>query len=339
MLHVASSLVHHFVRVDTILIGASWLSALTGLVVHYRWQHQEPNKSFRGLLKFALPSEIWLHPSCRRDYVFAGLNHVVESFTVVPVVGGVLTFSLFAYEILSRIFGSTAHPVNIHWPLYVALLFVMIMIQDFATWFSHFLEHHVPVLWKFHMVHHSAEFMTPISNRRHHPLQLIWESVVSNALAGTFIGIASYIAGVKLISNLFLGMDGYYLASVLSFYQLRHSHVPLHYGKFDKWLLSPAAHQLHHSVEKQDWDKNFGLLTSIWDRLFGTFNVVRVGYEFNIGLKPSDQKQFQTVASLWLSPFLQTWKLITDKFVSTGTAPIRPKIELKPDSALLVKSQ
>ena len=100
---------------------------------------------------------------------------------------------------------------------------------------------------------------------------------------------------------------------MLSFYQLRHSHVPLRYGALEKWLLSPAQHQLHHSVEVQDWDRNYGLLTSIWDRLFSTINYARADYTYRLGLQVHEQRQYDSVWKLFTTPLVNIAGLCMSK--------------------------
>ena len=41
--------------------------------------------------------------------------------------------------------------------------------------------HRVPALWEFHKVHHSAEVLTPLTEWRQHPLELMLFPVVIGA--------------------------------------------------------------------------------------------------------------------------------------------------------------
>jgi sterol desaturase/sphingolipid hydroxylase (fatty acid hydroxylase superfamily) len=54
----------------------------------------------------------------------------------------------------------------------------------------------------------------------------------------------------------------------------RHYHVQFHYPRWlAKWLQSPAMHHTHHSYLPQHWDTNMSVITSVWDRLFGTLYI------------------------------------------------------------------
>lgn len=54
--------------------------------------------------------------------------------------------------------------------------------------------------------------------------------------------------------------------------KLQHSMINWRWGWVGKYIfLSPVDHRIHHSCEKEHWDKNFGHITPLWDRLFGTW--------------------------------------------------------------------
>src|SRR5260370_32831285 len=42
-------------------------------------------------------------------------------------------------------------------------------------------------------------------------------------------------------------------------------------GWFDRVFASPSNHRVHHGVNEQYLDKNYGGILILWDRLFGTF--------------------------------------------------------------------
>jgi sterol desaturase/sphingolipid hydroxylase (fatty acid hydroxylase superfamily) len=314
--------VHHFFTVSVFLILAAWLSAVIGAVIYYVWQHDADNKSFRNFVRYSLPKEIWLSKSSKQDMIFIVINYFTEPLTVVPfafVTGGV---SLATYRMLGGVFGVyEPGPANL-W-LTFTMFIVIILVQDFMTWWTHYLEHKVPLLWEIHKVHHSLQVMTPLSNRRHHPWQLVWEGGMTNFASGIVLGATSYVFRVPILDTAFMGMDAYFVASILSFYQLRHSHIPLNYGRLEKWFLSPAQHQLHHSFEVRDWDLNFSLLLSIWDRMFGTINYVytQPTYKYRIGLPPQYAGDYDKVWKFFFIPWINQGKIIM-KWLQRSKQPI-----------------
>jgi sterol desaturase/sphingolipid hydroxylase (fatty acid hydroxylase superfamily) len=318
--------VHHFFTVSVFLILAAWSSAAVGAAIYYIWQHKAGDKSFCNFIRYSLPKEIWLSKSSKHDMVFVVINYFTEPLTVVPfafVTGGV---SLATYKLLSEGLGQQV-PGPINWWLTGIMFVVIIFIQDFMTWWTHYMEHKVPLLWELHKVHHSLPVMTPLSNRRHHPWQLVWEGGMTNLASGLVLGATSYAFNVPILDTAFMGMDAYFIASILSFYQLRHSHIPLHYGWLERWILSPAQHQLHHSFEQRDWDRNFSLLLAIWDRMFGTINYVytQPDYKYRIGLPPQYMADYDQVWKFFFIPWINQGKLIW-KWLQRNKPPV-PRVE------------
>jgi sterol desaturase/sphingolipid hydroxylase (fatty acid hydroxylase superfamily) len=64
---------------------------------------------------------------------------------------------------------------------------------------------------------------------------------------------------------------------------------------------------LHHSVDPRHYDKNFGLLFSFWDRLFGTLCVPRPDEDFKFGLVDRDVRDYQSLAGLYVMPLKRMW--------------------------------
>jgi creatinine amidohydrolase/Fe(II)-dependent formamide hydrolase-like protein len=91
-------------------------------------------------------------------------------------------------------------------------------------------------------------------------------------------------------------------------YNLRHSQIWLHFGKWASYIfISPAQHQIHHSTAMKHRDKNFGLIFSFWDRMFGTLYVPK-GYEaIDYGINKEEKNPFKTTWELYVMPF--KWSL------------------------------
>ncbi len=318
--NIFNSLITHLLSVSVWLILASWLSAIVGAIIYYVWQHPDTNKSFKGFFKYTFPKYLLVHRSTRLDVIFVIVNRWIEPLVVGPIILTTPIMAVATYDMSAKLFGNEVPGPNRLWLTGIMLLFIL-LVQDFGFWLAHYLEHKIPVLWEVHKVHHSLPVMTPLSNRRHHPLQLVIEVGVTNGMVGIVLGITSYIANVAILDTMVMGVDVYFIGSVLSFYQLRHSHIPLHYGKFEKWFLSPAQHQLHHSFEVRDWDKNFSLLFSFWDRLAGTINYSVSDYKYRIGLPPQYANDYDSVWKFFIIPMRNIsyimWNYIKTKKIPT----------------------
>jgi len=147
------------------------------------------------------------------------------------------------------------------WPLWLKLPLVF-MVNDFGVYWAHRASHHIPFLWRFHAVHHSAEHLDWLVNTRAHPFDLVF-----TRLAG--LGLV-YVCGLAGARGNYLD-PGVALVTVLgtlwSFFI--HANVRFRLGPLE-WLVStPAFHHWHHTNDEHR-DRNFAAIFPLYDRLFGT---------------------------------------------------------------------
>lgn len=135
---------------------------------------------------------------------------------------------------------------------------IYLIVIDLYTYWLHRWSHTSRSMWELHKFHHSATELNIMTTARIHPLETaIYNVIASFPLFLMGAPLETYI-GFWLFSN-FLG-------------HLHHSMLPWNWGWVGKYILiSPVAHRIHHSTEKVHYDKNFGHLTPLWDRAFGTW--------------------------------------------------------------------
>jgi sterol desaturase/sphingolipid hydroxylase (fatty acid hydroxylase superfamily) len=191
----------------------------------------------------------------------------------------------------------------------------LFVVYDFAQFISHYLHHRVPILWEFHKVHHSAGVLTPITAKRFHPLELIIRASILAALTGIVNGVFGYILAERLAPPEYLTISflnvGILVFAVNLFANLRHSHIWLSYGYvLNHVLISPAQHQIHHSCETRHFDKNFGIVFSVWDWICGSLYVPRTKETFAIGLLNREHEEYDGVIKLYALPFQKAARLV-----------------------------
>lgn len=297
----------HLLSFDTVVVLCTWVTALAGAAFTYLVQSGLVPKSFRGFLHFCFPPAILQHRSCRLDAVFVAITAVVRMPAAVMVT--TIGTAELSYAALTSSFG--AHPQNHETlGLWIAIMVLVVLLQDFMTFYGHYLQHRWGVLWELHKVHHSVEFLVPISNRRFHPGQAIVDNFTTLIPAGLLLGVSSYAFSLPVHDNSVIGLDAYFIANLLSFYHLRHSHIPMRYGWLERHVISPAQHQIHHSLEKRHWDRNFGLCFSWWDRMCGTIAYSVPGEQFTLGLVEENQVEYDSVLKLFLTPVYNISRMI-----------------------------
>ena len=169
-------------------------------------------------------------------------------------------------------------------------------------------------MWALHKVHHSAEVLTPMTVYRTHPL----EGIVFT-LRGTFtqgVSISTFIFFFGNNVDLFTVLG----ANVLLFLfntagsNLRHSHIGIRYWKWLEYIfISPAQHQLHHSIAFEHHDKNFGAALAIWDWLFGSLHHSVEFETLHLGIKKNQHDATHNLKNLYLDPIHEIKKHIFNK--------------------------
>ena len=120
---------------------------------------------------------------------------------------------------------------------------------------------------------------------------------------GVVLGLAAYLTGQPVQGFTVLGVNVLVLLFSVAGSHLRHSHVWLSYGALDRFFVSPAMHQIHHSCAPQHLDKNLGGMLTIWDRLAGTLYLPREGEALPLGLYREEHREYKSVLRLYLLPF------------------------------------
>lgn len=141
-----------------------------------------------------------------------------------------------------------------------AWFFVLLVAMDFCGYWAHRCLHRSPLLWLFHVVHHSQERLSAFTTFRFHVGDLFFR-VLFQYVPFTLLGSPD-VQGVPLL---------WITAPLQVLHEsLAHCDLPWTLGPFGRLAISPAFHRLHHSAEARHRDANFGLVFSVWDALFGT---------------------------------------------------------------------
>jgi len=307
----------HFWTYDSAIILITWVTALAAAGYTYVWQIEGGPKSWRGFARFCVPPEMLRHRSCRLDIFFNIVMHFLRFPAFVMLSN--IAVAEFTYAALTAMFGAHAQTGESLW-LWVAVMAAAVVIQDFMTFYAHVLQHKVGVFWELHKVHHSVEFLIPLSNRRFHPLQAIMDNWCEMLPLGLFLGTTAYALSLPVHAYSIIGLDALFVMNMLSFYHLRHSHVPMRYGWLERHLISPAMHQLHHSREERHWDKNFGSCFSWWDRIWGTIVYTDPQERFALGLPGGCQYDYDSVPKLFFTPLRNLGRMAWRRFVPAQVA-------------------
>lgn len=144
-------------------------------------------------------------------------------------------------------------------PEWLAFIIAFVAL-DMLIYAQHIAFHHVPMLWRFHKVHHADRDLDVTSGARFHP----GEALISMAFK-----IACVMALGAPVAVVFVFEAVLNAASLFS-----HSNIAIP-DKADNLLrriiVTPDMHRVHHSILRKETNSNFGFFLSVWDRLFRTY--------------------------------------------------------------------
>ncbi|TIW92361.1 MAG: sterol desaturase family protein, partial [Mesorhizobium sp.] len=282
--------------------GLLLLTALVSALVAY-WRTVE-KKSWKEFFEFAVPHEVITHPSARADLLFWVTRKALMPFLMLPA--GIVFVSAVGYAtnwLLSTLLAiqpplieGPAGPVTV-----TIFTITMLLAYDISYYLYHVAQHRYPVLWELHKVHHSAEVMVGITKDRVHPLDELMNRAWDGVIPGICFGIWSLVS-LNLVELTIFGVNVYIIRNILMMDFVRHTHFKISFGPLNNLILCPHWHQLHHSTDPRHYDKNFGLLFSFWDRLFGTLCVPRPDEDFKFGLIERNVRDYQSLAGLYILP-------------------------------------
>ena len=228
--------------------------------------HRRP-VSMRLLVRALLPTRLLRTASGRLDIA----AFVAAKFVLGAALGWALVSSNWWFEIGQHALGpgpaAARLPAWLGLPLVTAVLFVA---YEAAYWGNHWLSHNVPALWAFHKVHHSAKSLSLLTNFRVHPV----DTIVFYNMASACVGLTGAVLVRALGPVPQIGVGGVnaivFVASILLSY-LQHSQLWIAFpGRLGGLVLSPAHHQLHHSVDPAHYGSNLGSTLAVFDRAWGT---------------------------------------------------------------------
>ena len=172
---------------------------------------------------------------------------------------------------------------------------VAVIAMDFVIWLQHVMVHAVPALWRLHRVHHADLDYDVTTGARFHPIEIILSMLIKFATI-TVLGppvVAVVIFEVLLNATAMFNHGNIRLAGGID-------------RVLRRFVVTPDMHRIHHSVEDDETNSNFGFNLPWWDRLFGTYrNQPRAGHEgMRIGIHGyNDPREVDRLDGMLLLPF------------------------------------
>lgn len=176
---------------------------------------------------------------------------------------------------------------------------VSFLLLDYSIYIWHILLHKLPILWRFHLVHHTDLDLDVTTAFRFH--------------FGEMIGSIFYRGAAILVIGASPLMVLIYEIVFEAATQFHHSNMKLPY-RFEKILnyiiVTPRMHGIHHSMIKKETDSNYSVIFSFWDRIHKTVRLNVHQNEIVTGVPSYADERELTIGKLWTLPFksIRQWK-------------------------------
>ena len=284
----------------------------SGFFIAFLWVLFVKKISFKQTFNYIFDKRIYFAKSAISDYFLYAINlFVMIIFS--PILLSQLTIATVIFEFLHT--QEFLIPIEnifvVSMIIPVAFTLCYFVVDDFSKFLVHMLMHKIPFLWCYHKVHHSAEVLTPITVFRTHPIEgFIF--VLRNAITqGAVIGMFYFISNGNIDLVTVLGANIFSFCFHLFGSNLRHSHINICYWRWlEHFLISPAQHQIHHSVKKIHHDKNFGVTFAFWDLIFGSLVFSKINQQIKYGLSEKENYIKHNIFQIYIFPIRESLNII-----------------------------
>jgi sterol desaturase/sphingolipid hydroxylase (fatty acid hydroxylase superfamily) len=171
-----------------------------------------------------------------------------------------------------------------------------LLLLDAWMYVWHRANHTIPLLWRFHRMHHSDRHMDVTTATRFH--------------LGEHVGASVLRLGLILLIGLEIWDLVVYDTLVIAITQFHHADISI--GRWDRWLrlviVTPDMHKVHHSDWRAETDSNYSTVLSVWDRLAATFRHRQDPKTLVFGLNEFSEPSWQSWWGMMKTPFVNPEK-------------------------------
>lgn len=156
----------------------------------------------------------------------------------------------------------------------------------------HRANHEIPLLWRFHRVHHTDPAMDSTTALRFHPGEIVLSTLL-NCLVLAALG-----AGIAVLAA--------YKVVMIAVIQFHHSNVRVPQAldrRLGLIIVPPSMHRVHHSHLRAETDSNYGTIFPFWDRLLGSYRTRSDYSNIRFGVGAYDSVEWQNPLRLLAMPF------------------------------------
>lgn len=204
-----------------------------------------------------------LRPAWQQDAMYR--SRWLNNFSLL-VIGALVTRALFGLGLIELATWAQQNNFgllnNTNSPAVMKGLLAYILL-DMAIYWQHVASHKIPLLWRFHKVHHADTALDVSSAVRFHPI----EAIISFAYKGLVVVLVGAPAIAVLCFELALNLGASFNHANIA--------IPKRLDQFIRLLIvTPSFHRIHHSPTPTRTNSNYGFMIIWWDYLFGSSTAI-----------------------------------------------------------------
>ncbi|HVV99211.1 MAG TPA: sterol desaturase family protein [Planctomycetaceae bacterium] len=193
---------------------------------------------------------------------------------------------------------------HLQWPAWIKILITLVAL-DFIVYLQHVAFHAMPILWQLHRVHHADLDFDVTTGIRFHTFEMILSGWLKAAAVVALGAPALGVVAFEIVLN---------ATSMFNHGNLR---LPAKLDAALRWfIVTPDMHRVHHSIETDELNRNFGFNLPWWDYLLGTYRSqpARGHNEMTIGLSEFRDEEVDRLGVILTLPFVGSkWRTRQDE--------------------------
>lgn len=167
-----------------------------------------------------------------------------------------------------------------------------LLILDFFIYWWHRANHEMPILWRFHQVHHYDQMLDTTSALRFHAGEIILSAFIR--------GIIIVVFAIPFESVIIFEI----IVMICAFFHHSNISLPIKLEQFlSKIMITPSIHWVHHHAKQKQTDTNYGTILVVWDVLFRTLSDFRRYSGMKIGIEGTSKDL--SFLRLLIKPFIR----------------------------------
>jgi sterol desaturase/sphingolipid hydroxylase (fatty acid hydroxylase superfamily) len=190
-----------------------------------------------------------------------------------------------------------------------------LVVADIGTYWGHRWTHEIPLLWRFHAIHHSAEHVDFLVSTRAHPVDMVFTRLCG-LIPLYVLGFAAPVSGDATLVPVVVLL----LGTVWGFFI--HANVRWRFGPLEWLVATPAFHHWHHTNDGPAYlNKNYSALLPWVDRFFGTLYLPKHKQPERYGI---DEPLATNFLGQLVQPFVISRVSADSELAAADPASVRP---------------